>query len=173
MISSYCQKSFIFIQNFCIKLNKCFRTSFKSNQYIQINANSNNEESKPAKILSSEELNEMINNQIKYNKEQANTNEYKIIKQKTYEDMPKTGELLNLEEIKNEINQIEFEEEEQKKKNKKENNIDNGITDENKEEEKNNEDNINNNEEENLEEDTKINIEELRKDVLESNDDDE
>ena len=173
MISSICQKPFIILQNFYLKLNKCFKNSNKSQENQQININTNNEEIKPAKILSSEELNEMINNQIKYNKEQGNTNEYKIIKQKTYEDIPKTGELLNLEEIKNEINQIEFEEEEQKKKNKKERNIDNGISDENNEEEKNNGDNINNNDEEDLEEDAKINIEELRKDVLESNDDDE
>ena len=114
----------------------------------------------------------MINNQIKYSKEQANTNGYKIIKQKNSEDIPKTGVMLNLEEIKNEINQIEFEEEENKKKTKKEkNDIENGISNENNEEEKNAEENIDDNNEEEEEDDTKINIEELRKDVLESNDD--
>ena len=95
----------------------CFKNFIKSQEYIEINSNSNeNEESIPAKILSSEEMNEMINNQIKYNKEQTNTNEYKIIKQKNNDDMTNTWELLNLEEIKNEINQLEFEEEEQKKR---------------------------------------------------------
>ena len=132
----------------------------------------NSEVNNPAKILSSEEINEMIKDQIKYSKEQTNSNGYKIIKQKNSEDIPKTGEMLNLEEIKNEINQIEFEEEENKKKTKKEkNDIENGISNENNEEEKNAEENIDDNNEEEEENDTKINIEELRKDVLESNDD--
>ena len=165
---SFCCKKF-----FCIfqKIKKLFIKSNKIQEYAEINPPSVNEENKPAKILSSEEINEMINNQIKYSKENTNTNEYKIIKQKNNEDMPKTGELLNMEEIKNEINQIEFEEEEQKKKkNKKQKKIDNGIIeDENYEEEKNNEENPDNNEEE--EEDINLNIEDLKKDVLENNDD--
>ena len=169
MISSCCQKTFNAFQN----IIKYFKKSNKSPEYTEVNTNSNsNEESIPAKILSSEEINEMINNQLKYNKEQTNTTGYKIIKQKNNDDMPKTGELLNLEEIKNEINQIEFEEEEQKKKNKKDKNKDKdkGINNEENEEAKNNEDNnLDNNEEE--EDDININIEELRKDVLESNDD--
>ena len=139
----------------------------KNQEYTQ---DSNNEENKPAKILSSEEINEMINNQIKYSKEPTNnTNEYKIIKQKNNDDMPKAGELINVEEIKNEINQIEFEEEEQK--NKKEKQFENGITNniEEEEEDKNNEDNVENLDDEG--DDTNLNIEELRKDVLENNDD--
>jgi hypothetical protein len=171
MISSCCEKFFNIFKLIYNKLNKCLKKENKSQEYAQINSNSNNEE-KPAKILSSEEINEIINEQIKYSKESSNTNGYKIIKQKNSEDTPKTGELLNLEEIKNEINQIEFEEEEQKKKNKKENSINGGINnDDDNEEEKNNEDNVENldNEEE---DDTHINIEELRKDVLESNDED-
>ena len=139
----------------------------KNQEYIQISSNpNNNEENKPANILSSEELNEMIKNQIKFNKEHTNINEYKIIKQKNSDDLPKTEEMLNLEEIKNEINQIEFEEEEQKKKNKKDdNNRDNKI---------NNENGINDDEilDDGVEDDNNLNIEELRKDVLESNDDD-
>ena len=124
--------------------------------------------------MSSQEINEMINNQLKYNnKEQSNNNGYKIIKQQNWDDTPKTGELLNLEEIKNKINQIEFEEELQKKKNKNQKNIDNGIINNNNEEEKNNEDNIENldNIEEDEAIDPNINIEELRKDVLENNED--
>ena len=122
----------------------------------------NSEVNNPAKILSSEEINEMIKDQIKYNKEQANSNNgYKIIKQKNPDDGIKTGELINVEEIKKEMNQIEFEEEEQKLNNKNEinNNDDNGKD--------NNEEILDNNEEE----DVNLNIEELRKDVLENNDD--
>ena len=173
MISSCCEKFFNIFKLIYNKLNKCLKKENKSQEYAQINSNSNNEE-KPAKILSSEEINEIINEQIKYSKESSNTNGYKIIKQKNSEDTPKTGELLNLEEIKNEINQIEFEEEEQKKKIKKEKNSDNSEinNNDNNEEEKKNEDNIEDldNEED---DDTQINIEELRKDVLESNDDDD
>ena len=140
----------------------------KNQEYIQIcsKPNNNNEENKPANIISSEELNEMIKNQIKFNNQQTNINEYKIIKQKNSDDLPKTEEMLNLEEIKNEINQIEFEEEEQKKKNKKDdNNRDNKI---------NNENGINDDEilDDGEEDDNNLNIEELRKDILESNDDD-
>ena len=144
MISSCCDKSISIIKIFYNKINKCLKKTNKSQEYTQINSNTNNEE-KPAKILSSEEINEMINDQLKYSKEQPNNNGYIIIKQKNWDDNPKTGELLNLEEIKNEINQIEFEEEEQKKKNKNKNNIDNGNFNNNNEEEKNNnEDNIEN-----------------------------
>ena len=170
MISSCCHKFFSIFKNFFSKIDKLFQKSNYNPEYGEINTSSTNEENKPAKILSSEEINEMINNQIKYSKENTNTNEYKIIKQKTNEDMPKTGELLNVEEIKNEINQIEFEEEEQKKKSKKNTKIENGIIeDDNYEEEKNNEENLDNNEEE---DDINLNIEDLKKDVLENNDDD-
>ena len=173
MISSCCEKSINNLKIFYNKIYKCLKKSNKIQEYSQINENSNNEE-KPAKILSSEEINEMIEDQIKYSKESSNTNEYKIIKQRNNDDVPKTGELLNLEEIKNEINQIEFEEDEQKKQNTKEkNSVNEGVNNnDNNEEEKNNEDNIEilDNEED---DDTHINIEELRKDVLESNDDDD
>ena len=169
MITSCCQGAFNILKNIFFQINKCIKRINKSQEYAQISSNSNsNEENTPAKILSSEEINEMIKNQIKYSKEQSNANGYKIIKQKNYDDTPKTGELLNLEQIKNEINQIEFEEEEQKKKNKQENNIDNGIK-ENYEEEKNNEENLDNYDEEE-EDHTNLNIEELKKDVLESED---
>ena len=175
MISSCCYKSFNILKNVYNNIiNKYSKQSNKNPEYIHITTNSNNEE-KPAKILSSEEINEMINAQKKYSQEQSNTNGYKIIKQKNTDDIPKTGELLNLEEIKNEINQIEFEEEEQKKKKKKEKNIDNTVVNGTNEEEKNNAETIENieNEEEDEVNDENINIEELRKDVLESNDDDD
>ena len=121
----------------------------------------NSEVNNPAKILSSEEINEMIKDQIKYSKEQTNSNGYKIIKQKNPYDSVKSEELTNMEEIKKEINQIEFEEEEQKQNisNNVNNNEINGI--------KNNEEVLDNNEEE----ERNLNIEELKKDVLGNNED--
>ena len=121
----------------------------------------NSEVNNPAKILSSEEINEMIKDQIKYSKEQTNSNGYKIIKQKNPYDSVKSEELTNMEEIKKEINQIEFEEEEQKQNisNNVNNNEINGI--------KNNEEVLDNNEEE----EGNLNIEELKKDVLGNNED--
>ena len=170
-ISLCCGESFNKIKLICLKINEYFKKSDNSQKYSQISSN-NNEENKPAKILSSEEINEMIKNQIKYSKEQSNINEYKMIKQKNSDDSPKTGEMLNLEEIKNEINQIEFEEDEQKKKKKEEENEDSkiNIKNENNENGINNKDNIIDDDEEE-EDNTNLNIEELRKDVLESNDD--
>ena len=111
--------------------------------------------------MSSEEINEMIKDQIKYSKEQTNSNGYKIIKQKNPYDSVKSEELTNMEEIKKEINQIEFEEEEQKQNisNNVNNNEINGI--------KNNEEVLDNNEEE----EGNLNIEELKKDVLGNNED--
>lgn len=128
------------------------------------NEEENNEVSNPAKILSSEEINEMIKDQIKYSKEQNNSNGYKIVKQKNPEDSIKSDDIINIEEIKKEINQIEFEEEEQKQNMKNSSTNNNDDTNNKKE---NNEEAIDNTEEE----DTNLNIEELRKDVLENNDD--
>jgi hypothetical protein len=157
--------------NICSKINYFFNLikqgQNQEKKYTQVSSNirnleDNNDINNPAKILSSEEINEMIKDQIKYNKEQANSNNgYKIIKQKNPDDGIKTGELINVEEIKKEMNQIEFEEEEQKLNNKNEiNNKDDNGKD-------NNEEILDNNEEE----DVNLNIEELRKDVLENNDD--
>jgi hypothetical protein len=171
MISKCCNATFNFFQNFYLQINKCIKRINKTQGYEQISPNINNEEHKPAKILSSEEINEMIKNQIKYSKEQTNSNGYKIIKQKNAEDGPKTGEMLNLEEIRNEINQIEFEEEGQKKsKSEKNNNSNNAIgVKDHYEEEKNNEE-ILDDDDNDEEDDTNLNIEELKKDVLESED---
>ena len=151
------------------KLFSCISKFKKGKEYSSISSTNDNIEEnhdssdikETAKILSSEEINEMIKNQIKYSKEQNSGNGYKIIKQKNPDDGPKIGELINMEEIKKEINQIEFEEEEQK-------HINNNINSEN-----NDNNDLQNTEEilDNEEEDTKLNIEELRKDVLENNDD--
>ena len=150
--------------NICSKINYFFNLikqgQNQEKNYTPVSSNiknleENNDINNPAKILSTEEINEMIKDQIKYNKEQVNSNNgYKIIKQKNPDDGIKTGELINVEEIKKEMNQIEFEEEEQKLNNKNEIN--------------NNDDNGKDN---NEEEDVNLNIEELRKDVLENNDD--
>ena len=114
--------------------------------YFALNLMNNDE---PANILSSDEINDMINNQIKFNKEHSNTNEYKIIKQNNKEDFPEGGKLLNVNEIRNEINQIEFEDEEEHKNN--------------------GEDKIDN-DEKNGENKEKDDIEELKKVMLGSND---
>ncbi len=169
MISKCCNKTFNFLKNFYLQINKCIKRINKSQEYEQISPNINSEEQKPAKILSSEEINEMIKNQIKYSKEQTNSNGYKIIKQKNADDTPKTGDMINLEEIRNEINQIEFEEEVQKK-NKSEKNNGIQIKDQDHyEEEKNNEE-VLDDDDNDVEDDTNLNIEELKKDVLESED---
>ena len=147
----------------CSKINSFIHIitpqKFQQKEFSQIpsnieNSEENSEINNPAKILSTEEINEIIKDQIKYSKEQTNSNGYKIIKQKNPYDSVKSGELMNMEEIKKEINQIEFEEEEQKQ------------NDENKEMD-NNEEVLDNNDEE----DNNFNIEELRKDVLDNNED--
>ncbi len=166
-----CKYPYNIISFICSKIKSFFHIlkseKSKEKEFSQIPSNiENNEENcdinNPAKILSSEEINEIIKDQIKYNKEQTNSNGYKIIKQKNPYDSIKSGELMNIEEIKKEINQIEFEEEEQKQNSE---NNDNDKVNENNDKE-NNEDVLDNNEEE-----TNLNIEELKKDVLDSNDD--
>jgi len=171
MISTCCQSFFNLFKKIYIYINECLGKHKNNNkvEYSQISPDANNEENKPAKILSSEEINEMIKDQIKYsNKDNTNLNEYKIIKQKNSDESPNPGELLNLEQIKNEINQIEFEEEVNKSKNKNEHNSSEEMDGDHYEEAKNEEENLDGNDEENM----NINIEELKKDVLESNDDD-
>ena len=141
------------------------RTNDEKNQnkeFSRIPNIENSEVNNPAKILSSEEINEMIKDQIKYSKEQTNSNGYKIIKQKNPYDSVKSEELSNMEEIKKEINQIEFEEEEQKQ------NINNNVNNNEINDAKNNEEVLDNN---NEEEETNLNIEQLKKDVLGNNED--
>ena len=165
-LSEICCKYLFNIPSFCYKrITSIFSsTNDEKNQnkeFSRIPNIENSEVNNPAKILSSEEINEMINDQIKYSKEQTNSNGYKIIKQKNPYDSVKSEELTNMEEIKKEINQIEFEEEEQKQNinNNVNNNEINGI--------KNNEEVLDNNEEE----EGNLNIEELKKDVLGNNED--
>ena len=170
-----CEYPYNIISYLLSKINPFFNQENQENgqtkNYSNISPNieneeANNEINKPAKILSTEEINEMIKDQIKYSKEQNNSNGYKIVKQKNPEDSIKSDDMLNIEEIKKEINQIEFEEEEQKQNMKNNNLNNNGDTNEENKKE-NNDDVLDNNEEE----DADLNIEELRKDVLENNDD--
>ena len=92
------------------KLFSCISKFKKGKEYSSISSTNDNIEEnhdssdikETAKILSSEEINEMIKNQIKYSKEQNSGNGYKIIKQKNPDDGPKIGELINMEEIKKE-----------------------------------------------------------------------
>ena len=172
-----CELPYNKISNLCLKFNSFFHSikqePIQNKSYSQIpsnmeNSEENNDINNPAKILSSEEINEMIKDQIKFSKEQNNSNGYKIIKQKNPYDSIKSEEGINVEEIKKEINQIEFEEEEQKQNIKKlENDINNNNENNENNNNENNEEILDNNEEENI----NLNIEELRKDVLENNDD--
>ena len=102
------------ITTFYYKIKKFIKIKKLDRDYFALNLMNNDE---PANILSSDEINDMIQNQIKFNKEHSNINEYKIIKQHNKEDFPQDAKLLNVNEIRNEINQIEFEDEEENKNN--------------------------------------------------------
>ncbi len=96
----------------CIKDKRRKKDFFSENLF-------NNEEEQPAKILSSEEIGNMINNQIKYNEEKVNLSEYKIVKDNKEDE-------INVNELKHEIQQVEFEDDdENEKKNSKNNNNNN------------------------------------------------
>ena len=145
-IYTYILKLLNIIATIYYKIAKFIKIKKLNRDYFALNLMNNDE---PANILSSDEINDMINNQIKFNKEHSNTNEYKIIKQNNKEDFPEGGKLLNVNEIRNEINQIEFEDEEEHKNN--------------------GEDKIDN-DEKNGENKEKDDIEELKKVMLGSND---
>ena len=145
-IYTYLLKLLNIIATIYYKIAKFIKIKKLNRDYFALNLMNNDE---PANILSSDEINDMINNQIKFNKEHSNTNEYKIIKQNNKEDFPEGGKLLNVNEIRNEINQIEFEDEEEHKNN--------------------GEDKIDN-DEKNGENKEKDDIEELKKVMLGSND---
>ena len=91
----------------CIKDKRRKKDFFSENLF-------NNEEEQPAKILSSEEIGNMINNQIKYNEEKVNLSEYKIVKDNKEDE-------INVNELKHEIQQVEFEDDDENEKGKKEN----------------------------------------------------
>ena len=116
----------------CIKDKRRKKDFFSENLF-------NNEEEQPAKILSSEEIGNMINNQIKYNEEKVNLSEYKIVKDNKEDE-------INVNELKHEIQQVEFDDDDEIEKGKKNN--------------KNNNNNNNDNE----------NIEDLKKQFLNNQD---
>ena len=91
----------------CIKDKRRKKDFFSENLF-------NNEEEQPAKILSSEEIGNMINNQIKYNEEKVNLSEYKIVKDNKEDE-------INVNELKHEIQQVEFDDDDEIEKGKKNN----------------------------------------------------
>ena len=120
----------------CIKDKRRKKDFFSENLF-------NNEEEQPAKILSSEEIGNMINNQIKYNEEKVNLSEYKIVKDNKEDE-------INVNELKHEIQQVEFDDDDEIEKGKK-----------------NNKNNNNNNNNKNDDDD---NIEDLKKQFLNNQD---
>ena len=97
------------------QLKKFWKERQRKKEFFSANL-FNNEEEQPAKILSSEEIGNMINDQIKFNEEHPNISEYKIVKE-TSDDTN-----INVNDIKKEIGQVEFDddddEEEKKVKHK-------------------------------------------------------
>ena len=118
-MSKFCSECFNCIIDFFYRIKYQLKTFWKERQRKKefFSANLfNNEEEQPAKILSSEEIGNMINDQIKFNEEHPNISEYKIVKE-TSDDTN-----INVNDIKKEIGQVEFDddddEEEKKVKHK-------------------------------------------------------
>ena len=118
-MSKFCSECFNCIMDFFYRIKYQVKKFWKERQRKKefFSANLfNNEEEQPAKILSSEEIGNMINDQIKFNEEHPNISEYKIVKE-TSDDTN-----INNNDIKKEIGQVEFDddddEEEKKVKHK-------------------------------------------------------
>ena len=118
-MSKFCSECFNCIIDFFYRIKYQVKKFWKERQRKKefFSANLfNNEEEQPAKILSSEEIGNMINDQIKFNEEHPNISEYKIVKE-TSDDTN-----INVNDIKKEIGQVEFDddddEEEKKVKHK-------------------------------------------------------
>ena len=118
-MSKFCSECFNCIIDFFYRikyqLKKFWKERQRKKEFFSANL-FNNEEEQPAKILSSEEIGNMINDQIKFNEEHPNISEYKIVKE-TSDDTN-----INVNNIKKEIGQVEFDddddEEEKKVKHK-------------------------------------------------------
>ena len=118
-MSKFCSECFNCIIDFFYRikyqLKKFWKERQRKKEFFSANL-FNNEEEQPAKILSSEEIGNMINDQIKFNEEHPNISEYKIVKE-TSDDTN-----INVNDIKKEIGQVEFDddddEEEKKVKHK-------------------------------------------------------
>ena len=118
-MSKFCSECFNCIMDFFYRIKyqvkKFWKERQRKKEFFSANLFSNEEE-QPAKILSSEEIGNMINDQIKFNEEHPNISEYKIVKE-TSDDTN-----INVNDIKKEIGQVEFDddddEEEKKVKHK-------------------------------------------------------
>ena len=108
-MSKFCSECFNCIMDFFYRIKYQVKKFWKERQRKKefFSANLfNNEEEQPAKILSSEEIGNMINDQIKFNEEHPNISEYKIVKE-TSDDTN-----INVNDIKKEIGQVEFDDDE-------------------------------------------------------------
>ena len=118
-MSKFCSECFNCIIDFFYRikyqLKKFWKERQRKKEFFSANL-FNNEEEQPAKILSSEEIGNMINDQIKFNEEHPNISEYKIVKEINDDTN------INVNDIKKEIGQVEFDddddEEEKKVKHK-------------------------------------------------------
>ena len=82
---------------------KFWKERKRKREFFSANLFNNEEEEQHAKILSSEEIGNMINDQIKFNEEHPNISEYTIVK-----EIKDDSEKINVNEIKKEIGQVEF-----------------------------------------------------------------
>ncbi len=114
-MSKFCSECFNCIIDFFYRIKYQVKKFWKERQRKKefFSANLfNNEEEQPAKILSSEEIGNMINDQIKFNEEHPNISEYKIVKE-TSDDTN-----INVNDIKKEIGQVEFDDDEDEEEKK-------------------------------------------------------
>ena len=108
-MSKFCSECFNCIMDFFYRIKYQVKKFWKERQRKKefFSANLfNNEEEQPAKILSSEEIGNMINDQIKFNEEHPNISEYKIVKEINDDTN------INVNDIKKEIGQVEFDDDE-------------------------------------------------------------
>ena len=126
------------------KIVKYIKEKKKKNDYLAGNL-FNNDQEQPARILSSEEIDNMINKQAVYAELHPNVNEYKIVKQGGEEEGEHDKKEEHIEEIKKEIESIQEEDPEEEKEK---------IATEDKDNEKT---------------DTKESIEDLKNEILEFN----
>ena len=128
------------------KIVKYIKEKKKKNDYLAGNL-FNNDQEQPARILSSEEIDNMINKQAVYAELHPNVNEYKIVKQGGEEEGEHDKKEEHIEEIKKEIESIQVEDPEEEKEKEK-------IDTEDKDNEKT---------------DNKESIEDLKNEILEFN----
>ena len=120
-MSKFCSECFNCIMDFFYRIKYQVKKFWKERQRKKefFSANLfNNEEEQPAKILSSEEIGNMINDQIKFNEEHPNISEYKIVKE-TSDDTN-----INVNDIKKEIGQVEFDDDDDEEEKKVKHNDD-------------------------------------------------